>query len=850
MSAKQVRSAVFTLFLLPIASCDAGGPSVPLLVPLEGSVEGVVTLEDSAFAGILVRLTGESASTAVTDDSGSYRFGGLRAGAYIIELAQYPDDVEFGSISKTAALSPQSPAAQVDFHGVWKREATISATVRADGQGLEGVALALSGLESRLANAGPQGTFNFTQLRQGSYTIEMSGFDPNAYSFPSTVETVEAENGRIVEVLFTGTALPQVPAAPSGLVAVSTGSGGVDLSWADESDNETDFRVERSLEAEGVWGEVGATGADATSYADSGLDPGTHYAYRIRACNADACSAYSNETNATTSQAAPVAPSGLNATATGSASVDLGWADESDNETQFRVERKEGVGGAWGEIGTASANSTAYADAGLSPNTLYVYRVRACGASECSGYSIEAGATTIPAAPAAPSALSTTATGTTTVDLAWTDQSDNETQFRVERKEGAGGTWDQIGTPVANTTAYSDTGLSPNTTYVYRVQACNGAECSAHSNEVSATTLGPVGPNLAIGDLYITQSTQSPGGGVPLVQGKAGYLRVFALASEANSFQPTVRVSFYLGGSLAQTETILAPGSSVPTTIQEGSLGASWNVDVPGSLIQPGLSILAQVDPGNQVAESNESDNAFPASGSPGPLDVRPTAPFNVTFVPVRQSVNNRVGSVGSGNAGQFTDLAMRIFPLGQADLSIHAEYVTNAPVLQADNANGAWGTILSEINTLRVTEGSSRQYYGVVSAAYTSGVAGMGYVGWPTAVGWDRLPSGSSIAAHEWGHNWNLRHAPGCGAGDPDPAYPYGDGKIGVWGLDVGPEALKSPSTYYDIMSYCGPEWISDYSYRAVLDFRQGSPAFGAPGAMEPSLLVWGRVEGDRLVL
>ena len=103
---------------------------------------------------------------------------------------------------------------------------------------------------------------------------------------------------------------------------------------------------------------------------------------------------------------------------------------------------------------------------------------------------------------------------------------------------------------------------------------------------------------------------------------------------------------------------------------------------------------------------------------------------------------------------------------------------MTNAPVLESNNGNGAWSTILSEVNALRVTEGICRYYYGVVKTSYGSGVAGMGYLGWPAAIGWDYLPSGSGVAAHEWGHNWDLRHAPGCGAGSPDPAFPTPTGR------------------------------------------------------------------------
>ncbi len=474
----------------------------------------------------------------------------------------------------------------------------------------------------------------------------------------------------------------------------------------------------------------------------------------------------------------------------------------------------------------------------------------ACNAGGCSVPSNVANTTTWYVPPEAPTGVGAVATGSTTVDLSWTDASANETGFRVERKEGAAGVYGEAGTVAANTTSFPDTGLSPNTTYYYQVFASNPAGDSPASNEGTATTWAGSGPNLSISAVYLTQSTQSLGGTVPLVADKDGYLRVFAVANEANSLQPSVRVRFYIGGGLVHTEVISAPGSSVPTGIDESILGTSWNMGVPASLIQTGLTILADVDPTDQVAEGNEVDNSFPLDGLPLAMDVRVTSTFEVTLVPVRQSVNNLLGNVTAGNADQFMDVTMRMLPIAQANVDVHAEYVTDAPVLQSGNGNGAWGTILSEVNTLRVTEGTSRYYYGVVKVDYGGGVAGMGYLGWPTAIGWDKLPSGSGVAAHEWGHNWNRRHAPGCGAGGPDPSYPYADGKIGIWGLDVGVEALKSPASHYDFMSYCGPDWISDYSYEAILAYRQAFGSYGAPGEPEPSLLIWGRMEGDQIII
>jgi len=74
------------------------------------------------------------------------------------------------------------------------------------------------------------------------------------------------------------------------------------------------------------------------------------------------------------------------------------------------------------------------------------------------------------------------------VNLAWTDNSNNEDGFKVERKTGAGGTYALVITTSPNTVTSQNTGLTNKTTYYYRVYAYNTGGNSSYSNEVSATT--------------------------------------------------------------------------------------------------------------------------------------------------------------------------------------------------------------------------------------------------------------------------------------------------------------------------------------------------------------------------
>ena len=361
--------------------------------------------------------------------------------------------------------------------------------------------------------------------------------------------------------------------------------------------------------------------------------------------------------------------------------------------------------------------------------------------------------------------------------------------------------------------------------------------------------------NLQIAGMYLTQSIQRPDGAVPLVTGRDGYLRVFVVASGDNSATPRVRVRLYHNGTQVSTLQVDAPTGSTPTVAEETPLASSWNVRVPGVLIQPGLALLADVDPESQVTESDEADNTFPVDATPAAMAVRPASAFAVRVVPVQLGNGGLTGNVSSANIGRFLDETQRMFPLPDIDADLHAVFTSSSSPSEAGGVNAALSIALSELRVQRIIEGSARSYYGVTHNSYSSGgIAGMGYVGIPAAIGWDDQNGAGATAAHEFGHNWGRLHTPCGNPSNTDPNYPYVGGTIGMYGLDLATETLVEPTTP-DIMAYCRPRWISDYTYMRVMAFRE---AF-QPGAValrrheqpaQLSLILWGRIENGRPVL
>jgi hypothetical protein len=183
----------------------------------------------------------------------------------------------------------------------------------------------------------------------------------------------------------------------------------------------------------------------------------------------------------------PAAPSKLTATAGGTGGITLNWQDNSNNETGFVIEKREG-GGGWYQTDSVGANVTTYRDANMQAGKTYIYRVNASSANGYSPYSNEASITITAAMmpPAAPSSLTATAGGTGGITLNWQDNSNNETGFVIEKREGSGG-WYQTDSVGANVTTYRDANMQAGKTYTYRVNASSANGYSPYSNEASVS---------------------------------------------------------------------------------------------------------------------------------------------------------------------------------------------------------------------------------------------------------------------------------------------------------------------------------------------------------------------------
>lgn len=398
-----------------------------------------------------------------------------------------------------------------------------------------------------------------------TYTYRVRATNPGGNSNPSS------EASRIT-----------LPAVPSALTVNPVTSTVLQLTWTDGNPSPPAVKVERATAANGPFIQVGTSAGGTTLFQDSALSPNTGYYYRVRATNASGDSDFSSIAFGTTYPTPPGAPSSLTATALSGRSVQLTWQDNSSTETGFEVTRLSPQGGGYQLIATTGANVTGYLDAaGLIGNSSYSYRVRAVNGGGGSSYGNTATVTTLPDLPAAPSGLAAQASSHHQVQLTWTDASDNETSFRIERKPD-GGSYQTVSTTAANATEFTDSGLAESSRYTYRVVAVNVQGASSPSAEVSVTTrpqspgnLTATAGNRRVDLTWLDRSAGETGFRVERHAGNGSFVAIHTAAAGATSYADTTLAAgrtytyrvFALstsGDSVPSNESSAAPRNETP----------------------------------------------------------------------------------------------------------------------------------------------------------------------------------------------------------------------------------------------------------------------------------------------
>jgi hypothetical protein len=357
--------------------------------------------------------------------------------------------------------------------------------------------------------------------------------------------------------------------------------------------------------------------------------------------------------------------------------------------------------------------------------------------------------------------------------------------------------------------------------------------------------------DLSIQKIVVTQGSQTYTTSVPLVTDRPAVLRVLAKTSDSAP-TPGIRVSLsaFRDGSLLQGSPLISEPGEVPVTPSRAWLHTTYNFLLPSDWLSGNVTFEVKLDSSSMLHETDETNNTSSLTVSFGDVP-----PINLKIVPI-----NYYHDTGSGyklypapQEDHMSDDLMDLFPVPGVNVSIHPPYN-----FYGDLRSGYyWEDLLNKISALKLSSQApeSEVWYGTIPVEdnrggtwFYGGIAGVGWIGLRESIGLhdssDGRINGGNVAAHEVGHNFNRFHAP-CGVSNPDFAYPYSDGRIGQYGFDVS-DFTPILYTVKDFMSYCEPNWISDYTYEGLRRNQLFNGSHQVQSASQPVMMVRIRISGD----
>jgi len=331
----------------------------------------------------------------------------------------------------------------------------------------------------------------YTGSSWGTWTTVISGIDAGTQQIWNTPPSGGRYRYRLIAKSssgYSGSVVSQPvvkPAAPSEVYCTISSSNLIEVSWINNPDNISDLKIQRRSAGETEYTTIATVSASDETYSDIfSLIQGTTYYYRIMAYGSDNNVSYSPVYSIST--VSPPAPTGLKLTVVSSTQIRLDWTNNasSDESFTFVLERKTDSG-SFTVLDTGdpiTSDITTYLDTGLQSGHTYTYRVRAYNPMGYSAYTNEVSTSTT--AITAPNSLVVTPVSSSQIDLTWTYPGSGSYRTVIERKVGVSGSWHTLTTTplAAGVKKYSDTGLSANTQYFYRIKAVSSSNSNVYSN--------------------------------------------------------------------------------------------------------------------------------------------------------------------------------------------------------------------------------------------------------------------------------------------------------------------------------------------------------------------------------
>ncbi len=407
--------------------------------------------------------------------------------------------------------------------------------------------------------------------------------------------------------------------------------------------------------------------------------------------------------------------------------------------------------------------------------------------------------------------------------------------------------------------------------------ACSGTTAESLGECIDASSDDPIeGPAQPVSGLDLVGMSINQGVEIRLlygtdwidnrnadvIAGRPGILRLFV--EPQDDWQPrkvVAHLEFDDGRVLEAEESVANETSEV------GDLGSTINIELAGADLVQGaqfsVSLLETVDHTGETYGGTDEAHRWPRDGGEETLGARSSGIIDLRILPVRYNADE------SGRLPDTSDAAleivrehmMRLDPATEVRVAVESPMDWSSWV--APNGAG-WSELLQGVYGVRDQRNmpGDTYTYGLFapansraefcSAGCVLGLSiGVQDPSWSDSrvsigLGYGDVASVETMA-HEVGHAHGRAHAPCGGAMNADPSYPYSNARLGVWGYDIYDGRLKDPDQYADIMAYCQPNWVSDYTWNGFHDrISAVGPEerfVGAPETVETMSVI---VDGD----
>ncbi|HSE37833.1 MAG TPA: hypothetical protein VLG74_11060, partial [Blastocatellia bacterium] len=408
-----------------------------------------------------------------------------------------------------------------------------------------------------------------------------------------------------------------------------------------------------------------------------------------------------------------------------------------------------------------------------------------------------------------------------------------------------------------------------------RVQITATGKCEPRTVTRQVTFVIQKRPSLSIQGLEVTQSIQyyranqhltdpadrGPDNTLRLVTNKTAWVRAYLRSGQDPGFdngqlpgvEGTLTVERRVGGvwgivanMASQNGPIAAEDAFASYDAERSNINTTLNFIVPAGIMTGLLRFSVNVAssfphcPGNTASRSTQ-------------VDVNLTQTLNAAFI--------TIGYNGPDNAGTGTlnlpaptlaqcqaetSWAMTTYPVsGTPNVRAAGTFVTNTPLNDPRSCPGCcspnWGLLLPQVAALVALDqaanpGTTWVYYGLINGGIPVNVPGCN--GWGATGG---LAGAPVTYAHEIGHQFGLPHARCGNAGAGNAAYPVYEpydlpvdppgtsnwtmASIGEYGLDINNGDIANPIDFEDFMSYCGPRWMSAFTYAYLTNIAGLTP-------------------------